>query len=258
MLFALVSVVAMGQEVKVDTVAADSLTADTVKADTYVEQEGMTVYAEIKDHFTHDPVKMRCVTLLMAADSAFVDTVPTYYENEEDYKSSHLYKGFKEAGKYLFKLEADGYQTMFVPFELKKIYKRETLRELKTVYLKPVPKKNEMMLDEVVVKATKLKFYMDGDTLVYDADAFNLAEGSMLGELMKKLPGVEVEQGGVAPPFPLQYLRRGTRVPPRRSCSTSSEVLDMQRAMKNGDRRHASLTEKGECLNEEVPPRLFI
>ena len=32
----------MGQEVKVDTVAADSLTADTVKADTYVEQEGMT------------------------------------------------------------------------------------------------------------------------------------------------------------------------------------------------------------------------
>ena len=197
LLFALVSVVAMGQEVKVDTVAADSLTADTVKADTYVEQEGMTVYAEFKDHFTHDPVKMRCVTLLMAADSAFVDTVPTYYENEEDYKSSHLYKGFKEAGKYLFKLEADGYQTMFVPFELKKIYKRETLRELKTVYLKPVPKKNEMMLDEVVVKATKLKFYMDGDTLVYDADAFNLAEGSMLGELMKKLPGVEVEQGGV-------------------------------------------------------------
>ena len=93
MLFALVSVVAMGQEVKVDTVAADSLTADTVKADTYVEQEGMTVYAEIKDHFTHDPVKMRCVTLLMAADSAFVDTVPTYYENEEDYKSSHLVGG---------------------------------------------------------------------------------------------------------------------------------------------------------------------
>lgn len=48
MLLALVSVVAMGQEVKVDTVAADSLTADTVKADTYVEQEGMTVYAETR------------------------------------------------------------------------------------------------------------------------------------------------------------------------------------------------------------------
>ena len=202
MLFALVSVVAMGQEVIVDTVMTDSVmtdsvAADSVKADTYVKQEGMTVYAEIRDHFTHDPVKMRCVTLLMAADSALVDTVSTYFENEGDYKSSHLYKGFKEAGKYLFKLEADGYQTMYVPFELKKIYKRELYRELKPIYMRPLPKKNEMMLDEVVVKATKLKFYMDGDTLVYDADAFNLSEGSMLGELMKKLPGVEVEKGGV-------------------------------------------------------------
>lgn len=62
-----------------------------------------------------------------------------------------------------------------------------------------MPKKNERMLDEVVVKATKLKFYMDGDTLVYDADAFNLAEGSMLGELMKKLPGVEVEHDAYLP-----------------------------------------------------------
>jgi hypothetical protein len=40
MLFALVSVVAMGQEVKVDMVVTDLVTTDTVKADTYVEQEG--------------------------------------------------------------------------------------------------------------------------------------------------------------------------------------------------------------------------
>jgi hypothetical protein len=40
LLFALVSVVAMGQEVKVETVVTDLVTTDTVKADTYVEQEG--------------------------------------------------------------------------------------------------------------------------------------------------------------------------------------------------------------------------
>ena len=40
MLFALVSVVAMGQEVKVDMVVTDLVTTDTVRADTYVEQEG--------------------------------------------------------------------------------------------------------------------------------------------------------------------------------------------------------------------------
>ena len=40
LLFAFVSVVAMGQEVKVDMVVTDVVTTDTVKADTYVEQEG--------------------------------------------------------------------------------------------------------------------------------------------------------------------------------------------------------------------------
>ena len=40
LLFAFVSVVTMGQEVKVDTVVTDLVTTDTVKADTSVEQEG--------------------------------------------------------------------------------------------------------------------------------------------------------------------------------------------------------------------------
>lgn len=44
-------------------------------------------------------------------------------------------------------------------------------------------------LGEVVVKATKVKFVVRGDTLVYNADAFNLAEGSSLKTLIKKLPG---------------------------------------------------------------------
>ena len=40
MLFALVSVVAMWQEVKVDMVVTDLVTTDTVRADTYVNHEG--------------------------------------------------------------------------------------------------------------------------------------------------------------------------------------------------------------------------
>ena len=40
LLFALVSVVAMGQEVTVDMVVTDLVTTDTVRADTYVNQEG--------------------------------------------------------------------------------------------------------------------------------------------------------------------------------------------------------------------------
>ena len=60
------------------------------------------------------------------------------------------------------------------------MYRNEVIKELKPVYLRKKPKKLEVTLDEVVATATKLKFYMDGDTLVYNADAFNLAEGSMI------------------------------------------------------------------------------
>lgn len=52
-------------------------------------------------------------------------------------------------------------------------------------------------LDEVAVVATKVKFFHKGDTLVFNADAFNLAEGSMLDALIDQLPGVELDANGV-------------------------------------------------------------
>ena len=40
-------------------------------------------------------------------------------------------------------------------------------------------------LGEATITATKIKFYHKGDTLIYNADAFNLAEGSMLDALVE-------------------------------------------------------------------------
>ena len=188
MLLLLLSMVAMAQE----------STPDTIKIDTVKTKErALQVYAEVKDHLTHDPIKGVKGELLYAADSTFADTLEIRYEEEEDWKYGYMIARIKQAGSYFARLEAEGYQTMYVPIDIKKLYKREQNRSLKTIYLRKIPKKQEQELDEVVVVATKLKFYMDGDTLVYDADAFNMAEGSMLDALLKKLPGVEVEQGGV-------------------------------------------------------------
>lgn len=51
-------------------------------------------------------------------------------------------------------------------------------------------------LQEVTVTASKVKFYHKLDTLIYDASAFQLAEGSMLDVLVAQLPGVEVKDNG--------------------------------------------------------------
>lgn len=39
-------------------------------------------------------------------------------------------------------------------------------------------------------------FYYEGDTLVYNADAFVLAEGSMLDDLFAQMPGVTMDKDG--------------------------------------------------------------
>ena len=51
----------------------------------------------------------------------------------------------------------------------------------------------ERTLNEVIVKATKVKFTYKGDTLVFNANAFNMPEGSRLGSLIKQLYGVEFQ-----------------------------------------------------------------
>jgi len=51
-------------------------------------------------------------------------------------------------------------------------------------------------LGEVTAKASKLKMVMRGDTVVYNADLFQLAEGSMLDKLFQLMPGFEVKPGG--------------------------------------------------------------
>jgi len=56
------------------------------------------------------------------------------------------------------------------------------------------PKSQE--IEEVVIYAYKDPIYYKGDTLVYIADSFQVAEGAVVEDLLKKLPGVTVDKDG--------------------------------------------------------------
>ena len=166
-MLALVGLSAMAQENDTVSVQVNDSTAlveqsDSVKKNVRV----LWVNAEVRDHLTHDIIKGLKGVKLNAADSTFVDSIYGGYYDENGYKSSYISCGIMKPGKYLIKVEAEGYQTAYVPLDIKKLYKRESNRSIKPIYLKRMPKRNEVELDEVVVKATKLKFYMNGDTLV--------------------------------------------------------------------------------------------
>ncbi len=57
--------------------------------------------------------------------------------------------------------------------------------------------KRHIELDEVSVTASKVMFYHNGDTLIFNADAFILPQGSMLDALIEQLPGVKISSTGV-------------------------------------------------------------
>ncbi len=57
-------------------------------------------------------------------------------------------------------------------------------------------RESNVMLNAVEVKATAIKMVMKGDTIVYNADAFNVAEGSMLDALVRQFPGATLSPEG--------------------------------------------------------------
>lgn len=55
-------------------------------------------------------------------------------------------------------------------------------------------KPSSIVLDETVIKAELQKMKMSGDTLVYNTGAFKTSEGAVLQDLVRQLPGLELDE----------------------------------------------------------------
>ena len=151
---------------------------------------------KVKDNLTHNDLPHSNVRLL-TADGVRIDSCEAishmqYGNNPPIEYADFAFRVPARPAKYIIQASYVGFKTADIPFELNNIYRREQRRELPPVYLKRETK----MLQEVVVTSSKVQFYYKGDTLVFNADAFELAEGSMLDALVRQLPGVELKEGG--------------------------------------------------------------
>ena len=157
--------------------------------------EQMVVSGYVYDHLTHVELVGATVQLL-AADSTALDTCEArslWMQGEKrGYNAFYLFAVPKLPKDYLLRVSYVGYEPTYFPLSLKNLHKREYSRELPPLYMK----RQRNTLQEVQVTASKVMFYYRGDTLVYNADAFQLAEGSMLDALIKQMPGVELKKNG--------------------------------------------------------------
>ena len=174
-----------------------SLSTAMAQKEDSIYVDGMTVY----DGFSEDILDKAHVAVLEAdsltvlADSLRGD----WWENTVNGMRVPYFSGFygnvPAREVYVMKVTCEGYSPQLVRVEVPaKQYGAKTKRwQLPNVYLW-----REMNYDlgEATVKATKIKMVMHGDTLVYNAAAFQMAEGSMLDNLVRALPGVKLEDGG--------------------------------------------------------------
>lgn len=154
----------------------------------------------IVDAFTRHAINGEVICSLLRPDSTVLMTTKSYEHTDQGNGVIRTCFDFEVPeqpdGHFLVKLEAKGYETVYKAAKL--VWKSKQIE----IFLWNIPmrrtsrKMDDMQLGEATVKATRIKFYTKGDTLVYNADAFQLQEGSMLDALVAQLPGAELKPDG--------------------------------------------------------------
>lgn len=90
-------------------------------------------------------------------------------------------------GNYLIRASFLGYETIEKKVNIP-AYRKEVYGG--TLMMKP----SSIVLDETVIKAELQKMKMSGDTLVYNTGAFKTSEGAVLQDLVRQLPGLELDE----------------------------------------------------------------
>lgn len=158
------------------------------------------LFGFVMDSFTEYGLEKAKITL-MSKDSVVIDTTSVTSVRPSGYMvaSSYSFNVPAKVDTYIIKAECEGYKPITTTYKLKHVARitQQEIPNLKLVKIKARPSlTGDNELGEVTIQATKIKFFHKGDTLVYNADAFNLPEGSMLDELIKQMPGARIDSNG--------------------------------------------------------------
>lgn len=141
----------------------------------------ITVTGTVIDGDDKSPIGQATVQLLSLPDSAMV--VGNVTNNSGAFSLS------ARPGKYVLRISFVGYLTQDKPLQL--------TAGKPTVHLGTIVLPTDaIMLGEAVIVAEAPQVTVSEDTIGYNASAYRTPEGAMLEELVKKLPGAEVDEDG--------------------------------------------------------------
>jgi len=165
------------------------------------EKDSLQLRWNVLDSFTWEKLKDVTFTVYEADSTTVIcDTVETIegiYNGE--YQFHFYYMNLLRRTAYVLKCKKKGYAPVIVRIPVpKKRYRRPVTEwEADNIMMKKSFEDEEGTdLSEATVTATRIAMVVRGDTIVYDARAFRLAEGSMLDKLISALPGTQLDDNG--------------------------------------------------------------
>lgn len=164
------------------------------------QRDSIAVYAKVMDSFTHEMLKGVKVEVLRP-DSSLVsqhNTDKNYSYGHSSYNFGDEFRGlFLLRADYIFRFSKEGYVTQYANLYKRDLGRRELRRSVGEIMMKKVGKHRDIELGAAEVRTSKIRMVVKGDTLIYNADAFQLVEGSMLDGLIKLLPGFQLRDGQI-------------------------------------------------------------
>ncbi len=145
------------------------------------QTRNITVSGRVIDD-TKAPVVQATIQLLNLPDSTYAAGIAT---SGQGYFTLPKVK----AGKYVLKISYIGYKTKYLPLELSA---SSPSRKLGTLEMET----DAMLLAETVITAEAPQVQVVEDTVAFNSSAYRTPQGAMLEELVKKLPGAEIDDDG--------------------------------------------------------------
>ena len=141
----------------------------------------MTVSGNVQDADLKKPVVQATVQLFRSKDSTFVGGTVT------DLRGTFSVEA-PANGIYRLKISSVGFQ----PIEREVTLRRNQSQDVGTLLMST----ETVMLREAVVTGRAAQVIVRKDTLVFNPDAYRTPEGSPIEELIKRMPGAEVDEDG--------------------------------------------------------------
>lgn len=148
----------------------------------FAQQSGVNVTGSVVEQGSDTPIEQATVRLLNVKDSAMVRGVVSARNG------SFTLKNVKK-GSYLLHITFIGYDPLYQPLQITGKKNPVNVGKLELSH-------GAIELGEAVVIGKAPEVTVRNDTVEYNADSYKVTEGSVLEDLLKKMPGVEVDSEG--------------------------------------------------------------